>query len=108
MPAGVLPRRNWKTGSLGRPAHHRCSLGLEGANNVSGVVETLSSLITLEEGRSLFMKRRMWRQRLIQAVALASLLSSGLVASSAGAAVGAPSAPRAVHASGTATSISVK
>ncbi|HEV7958192.1 MAG TPA: fibronectin type III domain-containing protein, partial [Acidimicrobiales bacterium] len=53
------------------------------------------------------MKRNVWRHGAFHAVALASLLSSVLVASSAGAAAGAPSAPRAVHARGTATSISV-
>ncbi|MGA7834936.1 MAG: fibronectin type III domain-containing protein [Acidimicrobiales bacterium] len=48
------------------------------------------------------------RHGIIQTVALASLAASALIASSAGAAPGAPSAPRAVHASGTATSITVK
>jgi hypothetical protein len=42
------------------------------------------------------------------AAALVSFAATGLVASSAGAATGSPSAPRGVHASGTATSISVK
>ena len=54
------------------------------------------------------MKRRMWRHGMFYAVALGSLLATTLVASSAGAATGAPSAPRAVRASGTATTISVK
>lgn len=53
------------------------------------------------------MKREVWRHRAFRAVALASLLTSGLVASSAGAAAGSPSAPRAVHAIGAATSIRV-
>jgi Fibronectin type III domain len=55
------------------------------------------------------MKRRLWCHSLAYAVALASLLTSSLVALQAGAATpGTPSAPRAVHASGDATSISVK
>jgi hypothetical protein len=54
------------------------------------------------------MKRRVGRYGMVCAAALVSLLTSGLVASSAGAAAGVPSAPRAVHATGTATSISVK
>lgn len=54
------------------------------------------------------MKRNVWRHRNFLAVALASLLMSTLLVSSAGAVAGGPSAPRAVHASGTATSITVK
>ncbi len=54
------------------------------------------------------MKRRAWRPGMVRAAALVSLVAGGLIVSSAGAATGSPSAPRAVHASGTATSVSVK
>jgi hypothetical protein len=54
------------------------------------------------------MKRYVWRHGMVYAAALVSLVATGLVASSAGATTGSPSAPRAVHASGIATSISVK
>jgi hypothetical protein len=56
------------------------------------------------------MKQRVRRHGMVFIAALVplTLVASGLVASSAGAAVGSPSAPRAVHATGTATSVSVK
>jgi hypothetical protein len=54
------------------------------------------------------MERSVWRHGAFYAVALTSLMTSVLVVSSAGAASGVPSVPRAVHASGTATSIDVR
>ena len=54
------------------------------------------------------MKRRAWRHGIAGATALVMLAGASLVAATAGAAAGSPSAPRAVHASGTATSIHLK
>jgi hypothetical protein len=54
------------------------------------------------------MKRRVLRHGLVIGAALASIFATGFVASTAGAAAGSPSVPRAIHASGTATSISVR
>ena len=53
------------------------------------------------------MGRSIWRHGIIHAVALGSIMATVLVASSAGAAAGPPSAPRAVQANGAATTISV-